>query len=56
MNASKLCIVKRTPIALAFCELCRLEFHSFKRSEDEAEDELKALFVSHICKPQGSSE
>ncbi len=49
MRQRTLKIVKRTPIALAFCEICRMEFHSYAREEDEAEQEMQSLFDSHSC-------
>lgn len=49
MPERKLRIVKRTPIALSLCEACNMEFTSLQRSEDEAEQEMKALFAAHVC-------
>lgn len=50
MRERKLTIVKRTPIALGLCESCRMEFNSLERIEDEAEEDIKRLFASHVCK------
>jgi hypothetical protein len=49
MPEGKLKIIKRTPIALAFCERCHAEFQSYERVEDEAEREMRALFDGHRC-------
>jgi len=49
MPEGKLKIIKRTPIALAFCERCHAEFQSHERIEDEAEREMRALFEGHRC-------
>jgi hypothetical protein len=49
MRSRTLKIVKRTPIALAVCEACDMEFHSQQQIEDDAEKEMKALFDSHEC-------
>ena len=49
MPERKLRIVKRTPIALGFCETCNMEFNSNERIEDDAEEDLKKLFASHVC-------
>jgi hypothetical protein len=56
MLERKLTIVKRTPIALGFCEACKKEFNSLQRNEDEAERELKALFDAHKCKPEDATK
>jgi hypothetical protein len=52
MSERNLKIVKRTPIALGFCEACNREFNSLQRSEDEAEEEMKALFDAHSCRSE----
>lgn len=49
MRSRNLKIVKRTPIALAVCEACHMEFHSQQRVEDDAEKEMRRLFESHEC-------
>jgi hypothetical protein len=49
MRQRTLKILKRTPIAIAMCETCRMEFHSYAREEDEAEQEMQSLFESHSC-------
>jgi len=49
MPTRTLRIVKRTPIALAVCEACHMEFHSQQRLEDDAEKEMRQLFDSHEC-------
>ena len=56
MPERKLNIVKRTPIALAFCEACNMEFHSLRRVEEEAEEEMRGFFAEHICRAGGSNE
>jgi hypothetical protein len=56
MFERKLRIVKRTPIALGFCEACNKEFDSLQRNEDEAEREMKALFDAHTCTPEDATE
>jgi hypothetical protein len=56
MPDRKLRIVKRTPIALAFCEACKTEFTSLHRIEDETEQELKSLFAAHTCKPEDAGK
>jgi hypothetical protein len=49
MPERRLKVSKRTPIALACCERCHAEFHSYERVEDEAEREMRALFDGHRC-------
>jgi len=56
MLERKLRIVKRTPIALGFCEACKKEFNSLQRNEDEAEREMKALFEAHTCTPDDAGK
>jgi hypothetical protein len=56
MPTRKLSIVKRTPIALAFCQTCQMEFNSKERIEDDAEEDLKTLFAAHICKSDGNGD
>jgi len=53
MRERRLSIVKRTPIALGFCQACNMEFNSNERIEDDAEEDLKALFAAHVCKLDG---
>jgi hypothetical protein len=55
MPERKLSIVKRTPIALSFCESCKMEFNSLQRVEEEAEEEMRALFATHVCRSDGRS-
>ena len=55
MRSRTLKIVKRTPIALAVCEACAMEFHSHQQIEDDAEKEMKALFDSHECAASAAS-
>lgn len=52
----KLRIVKRTPIALGFCQACNMEFNSRERVEDDAEADLKKLFAAHVCKSDDESD
>ena len=52
----KLRIVKRTPIAVGFCQACNMEFNSMERLEDDAEEDLKDLFAAHICKSDGEGD
>lgn len=42
-------IVKLTPIALSFCDLCDMEFRSKEPIEDDAEAEMKKAFEAHNC-------
>jgi hypothetical protein len=42
-------IVKLTPIALSFCESCKVEFRSTQAIEDDAETEMKKAFETHTC-------
>ena len=55
MPEGKLKIIKRTPIALAFCERCHAEFQSYERVEDEAEREMRALFDGHRCEDKNTA-
>jgi hypothetical protein len=55
MPERKLTIVKRTPIALGFCESCSMEFNSMERVEDDADADLRRLFAAHVCKPDTNS-
>ena len=48
-------IVKHTPIAIAICESCRLEFKSHQPVEDDAEAEMKAAFEAHECRHEGAN-
>ena len=45
----KLRIVRLTPVALALCEHCSGQFHSWKRVQDEAKAELVEQFDVHEC-------
>jgi len=49
MMRRNLRIVKRTPIALSFCESCKAEFQSMQAIEDDAEAEMKKAFETHTC-------
>jgi len=48
-------VIKRTPIALASCERCHAQFHSYSRIEDEAEREMKQSFDEHRCQTTDAS-
>jgi hypothetical protein len=50
MDTRKLRIVKPPLPALGVCECCKAQFKSSKRSQDEAENEIKAAFDAHECK------
>jgi hypothetical protein len=56
MITRKLKVVKRTPIALGFCEACHMEFNSLQRNEDEAEREMNALFDVHVCRSKADED
>ncbi len=56
MPERNLRIVKRTPIALAICESCNMQFHSKQPVEDNAEIDLKIQFSKHKCKPEDASQ
>jgi hypothetical protein len=56
MPERKLSIVKRTPIALGFCQACHIEFNSKERIEDDAEEELRMLFSAHVCNAEENIE
>jgi len=47
MNTRKLRIVKPPLPAIGICEACNSQFKSTKRSQDEAENEIKAAFDTH---------
>lgn len=49
MHDRTLRIIKLTPIALALCETCKMEFHSLERLEEAAEREMRTLFTNHQC-------
>ncbi len=42
--------------AIGICEACNSQFTSFKRSQDEAENEIKAAFDAHECNLTDSSQ
>jgi len=50
MDTRKLRIVKPPLPAIGICEACNSQFTSIKRSQDEAENEIKAAFDDHECK------
>jgi hypothetical protein len=56
MDTRKLRIVKPPLPAIGICEACNSQFKSCKRSQDEAEDEIKAAFDAHECKVMDSSQ
>ena len=49
MPKRNLRIVKRTPIAIAVCESCNMQFNSHQPIEDDAEAEMRAAFDAHNC-------
>jgi len=56
MPKRSLRIVKRTPIALAICESCNVQFHSKQPVEENAEIDLKIQFNKHKCTPLDASQ
>jgi hypothetical protein len=56
MHTRKLRIVKPPLPAVGICEACNSQFKSSKRSQDEAENEIKAAFDAHECKVMDSSQ
>jgi hypothetical protein len=50
MHSRKLRIVKPPLPAIGVCEVCDSQFTSIKRSQEEAEKEIKAAFDAHECK------
>jgi hypothetical protein len=56
MAKRNLRIVKRTPIAVAICESCNMQFHSKQPVEDNAEIDLKIQFSKHKCTPLDASQ
>ena len=55
MQKRTLKIVKHTPIAIAFCESCHLQFKSHQPVEDDAEAEMREAFDAHECRHEGVS-
>jgi hypothetical protein len=55
MDTRKLRIVKPPLPSIGVCEGCNSQFKSDKRSEDEAEIEIRAAFDAHDCNPRESS-
>jgi hypothetical protein len=55
MLERKLKIIKRTPIALASCERCHVEFQCYERVEDEAERDMRAFFDGHRCEDKNTA-
>jgi len=53
MAKRNLRIIKLTPIALAICESCNMQFTSHQSIEDDAEAEMKTAFNSHTCNEDG---
>jgi len=56
MAKRNLRIVKRTPIAIAVCESCNMQFNSHQPIEDDAEAKMRAAFDAHKCKRQDASQ
>ena len=56
MHTRKLRIVKPPLPAIGIYEACNSQFKSSKRSQDEAENEIKAAFDGHECKVRDSSQ
>jgi hypothetical protein len=50
MDTRKLRIVKPPLPAIGICEACNSQFTSSQRSQDEAENEIKAAFDAHECR------
>ena len=55
MDTRKLRIVKPPLPAIGVCEGCGSQFKSNKRSQDEAEIEIRAAFDAHECTPTDSN-
>lgn len=53
MHARKLRIVKPPLPAIGICEACNSRFKTSKRSQDEAESEIKEAFDAHECNERG---
>ena len=51
MDSRKLRLVKPPLPAIGICECCKAQFKSSKRSQEDAEMEINALFDLHKCKP-----
>jgi hypothetical protein len=49
-------IVKRTPIAIAICESCNMQFHSKQPVEDNSEIDLEIQFNKHKCEREDASQ
>jgi len=56
MPKRNLRIVKRTPIAIAICESCDMQFNSHQPIEDDAEAEMRATFDAHKCQREDASQ
>jgi hypothetical protein len=56
MQARRLRIVKPPLPAIGICEACNSQFKSSKRSQDEAENDMKATVDSHECKVRDSNQ
>jgi hypothetical protein len=56
MDTRKLRIVKPPLPAIGICEACNSQFKSTKRSQDEAENEIKAAFDAHECNLRDSGQ
>jgi hypothetical protein len=48
-SSRNLRIIKRTPIAVSFCESCHVEFQSTQQVEEDAEAEMTKCFEMRIC-------
>ena len=55
MHTRKLRIVKPPLPAIGICEACNSQFKSSKRSQDEAESEIKESFDAHECNERATT-
>ena len=49
MDTRKLRIVKPPLPAIGICECCNAQFNSSERSQEQAENEIRAAFDAHKC-------
>lgn len=56
MHTRRLRIVKPPLPVIGICEACNSQFKSSKRSQDEAENEIKAAFDAHERKVRDSNQ
>jgi hypothetical protein len=51
MDTRKLRIVRPPLPAIGICECCKAQFKSGERSQEPAENEIKAALDAHECNP-----